>query len=84
MSDLLIHLFLLLAMPPLLLGVINKTKAFFAGRVGPPLLQTYYDIFKLVRKGWVLSTSTSWVFSMGPILSVVTALMAGLLIPLGR
>jgi formate hydrogenlyase subunit 4 len=84
MPDLLIHLILLLAMPPLLLGVINKTKAFFAGRVGPPLLQTYYDLFKLLRKGWVLSTSTSWVFPMGPILAVVTALLAGLLIPLGR
>ena len=35
----LVHLILLLAMPPLLLGVINRTKAWFAGRNGPPLWQ---------------------------------------------
>jgi hypothetical protein len=39
------------AMPPLLLGVINKTKAWFAGRNGPPVLQLYYDLIKLMRKG---------------------------------
>ena len=33
-----IHVLLALTMPPLLLGVITKTKALFAGRVGPPLL----------------------------------------------
>ena len=37
MTALFVHLFLLLTMPPLLLGVINKTKALFAGRVGPPV-----------------------------------------------
>ena len=30
---------------PLLLGIIGKTKAFFAGRTGPPYLPLYYDIF---------------------------------------
>ena len=34
-----------------LLGVIAKTKAFFAGRVGPALVQPYYDLIKLYRKG---------------------------------
>ena len=36
MINTIIHLVLLLTMPPLLLGVINKTKAFVAGRKGPP------------------------------------------------
>ena len=44
----LIHCLLLLVMPPLLLGVINKTKWLFAGRVGPPLLQPYYDLARLM------------------------------------
>ena len=39
--DMIIHLLLLITLPPLLLGVINKTKAAFAGRDGPPLLQPY-------------------------------------------
>ena len=51
MTETIIHLVLLLVLPPLLLGVINKTKAWFAGRIGPPLLQPYYDLVKLMRKG---------------------------------
>ena len=36
MLDILIHLVLMVLMPPLLFGVINRTKASFAGRTGPP------------------------------------------------
>lgn len=78
-----IHLVLILAVPPLLLGVINKTKAWFAGRLGPPLLQPYHDLGKLMQKGTVLSTTTTWVFLAGPVVSLVTTLLAALLVPLG-
>jgi formate hydrogenlyase subunit 4 len=74
---------LLLAMPPLLPGIIAKTKALFAGRVGPPVLQPYYDLIKLLQKGSVISTTTTWVFLAGPIVGLATALLAGLLVPLG-
>jgi formate hydrogenlyase subunit 4 len=79
----LIHVVLVLTLPPLLLGVINATKAFFAGRQGPPVLQLYYDLFKLFRKGVVLSRTTTWVFIAGPIVTLAAALVASLLIPLG-
>jgi len=77
-----IHILVALTFPPLLLGVINKTKAFFAGRVGPPLLQAYYDLFKLFQKGSVFSQTTTWVFRAGPIVGLVTAAIAVLLVPL--
>lgn len=77
-----VHILLALVMPPLLLGVIAKTKALFAGRIGPPLLQPYYDLTKLLRKGSVFSTTTTWVFRAGPIVGLVTAALAVLLIPL--
>ncbi|MBI3183663.1 MAG: NADH-quinone oxidoreductase subunit H [Myxococcales bacterium] len=77
-----IHLALLLLFPPLLFGVINKTKATFAGRRGPPLLQPYFDVLRLFRKGAVYSRTTSWVFRAGPIVSLATAILAGLLAPL--
>ena len=64
---------------PLQLGVINKTKAWFAGRVGPPVLQPYYDLIKLARKDSVFSTTTTWVFRAGPVVSLVTAVFAVLL-----
>src|SRR5262249_53361350 len=57
----------ILAVPPVMLGVITKTKAVFAGRVGPPVLQPYYDLAKLLRKGSVFSRTTTWVFRAGPV-----------------
>jgi formate hydrogenlyase subunit 4 len=83
MSHIVIHIFLLLVMPPLLLGVIGKTKALFAGRIGPPVLQPYYDLSKLFQKGTVFSTTTTWVFRAGPVVGLATALLAGMLIPFG-
>jgi formate hydrogenlyase subunit 4 len=81
-ASVLLHLVVVIALPPLLLGVIGKTKAGFAGRVGAPLLQPYYDLFKLWRKGAVFSTTTTWVFRAGPVVGVVTAALAALLVPL--
>ncbi|HXG09675.1 MAG TPA: NADH-quinone oxidoreductase subunit H [Gemmataceae bacterium] len=77
-----VHVLLALTLPPLLLGVITKTKALFAGRVGPPVLQPYYDLIKLFRKGSVFSTTTTWVFRAGPVVGLVTAVIAVLLVPL--
>src|ERR1022692_2749157 len=79
-----VHVLLALTFPPLLLGVIMKTKALFAGRVGPPLLQPYYDLVKLFRKGSVFSTTTTWVFRAGPVVGLVTAAIAVLLVPLAN
>lgn len=81
--DAIVHVLAVLLAPPLLLGIINKTKAAFAGRVGPPLLQAYFDIHRLLRKGSVFSVTTTWVFRAGPIVGLVTAVMAALIVPLG-
>jgi formate hydrogenlyase subunit 4 len=68
--------------PPLLLGVIQKTKAWFAGRRGPPLLQGYFDVLRLLRKGAVYSRTTTWLFWTAPAVTVAGTLVAGLLLPL--
>jgi formate hydrogenlyase subunit 4 len=81
MIDILLNLVLLTALPPLVLGIINKTKAFFAGRVGPPLLQPYFDLRKLFRKGSVFSSTTSWVFRAGPVVMLAATVLAALLVP---
>ncbi len=59
---------------PLFPGIILKIKAFFAGKNGPPLLIKYYTLIKLLRKGSVYSTSTTFVFKLGPIVSFAAAL----------
>ncbi len=75
--------FLALVLSPLMLGVINRTKAWFAGRRGPPVLQAYYDLSKLLRKGAVYSRTTTWVFRAGPIVGLAAVLEATALVPLG-
>jgi len=69
---------------PVLLGVINRTKAAFAGRTGAPLLQPYYDIWKLLQKGAVYSSTTTWVFRAGPIVGLAAVIVAVLLTPIGK
>lgn len=83
MLALAVHLAVLLVLPPFLLGVVSRTKAWFAGRAGPPLLQPYHDLLKLLRKGTVYSPTTTWVFRAAPVVAVATALTAGLLLPVG-
>jgi formate hydrogenlyase subunit 4 len=79
----LINILLPLAMAPLLPGVINRTKAVFAGRKGPPLLQLYFDLWKLLGKGAVYSRTTSWVFRAGPMVGMAAVVTASLAMPFG-
>jgi len=72
---------LLLAAAPLLHGVIKKMKAAFQTRQGPPLLQSYYDIAKLLRKEPIRSETTTWVYAAGPRVYFATAVAATTLVP---
>jgi formate hydrogenlyase subunit 4 len=71
----------LLALAPLLRGLIKKMKAAFQNRQGPPLLQGYYDLAKLLRKEPVRSDVASWIFVAGPRLYFATAVAATTLVP---
>jgi len=72
-----------LALAPFIQGVINRTKAVVAGRVGQPLLQPYRDLLKLLRKGAVYSETTTWIFQTGPIVGLASMLCAAALLPFG-
>ena len=69
---------------PLLFGVIHRTKAWFAGRQGRPLLQSYFDLWKLLHKGAVYSATTSWIFRAAPMTALAALLTASLLMPFGH
>jgi formate hydrogenlyase subunit 4 len=73
---------LALFLAPLFPGIILKVKAFFAGKKGPPLFIKYYTLAKLLRKGSVYSTSTTFVFKLGPLVSCAGAIMILLFFPL--
>ncbi len=81
--EILLRLAVWLLLAPLLPGIINKVKAWVAGRRGPPVLQLYYDLAKLWRKGVVLSTAVSPGHIAGPAIAWVALVGAALLLPLG-
>ena len=77
-----INLIILLFAPFLVLGVIKKTKAFWAGRKGVSLFQPWWDFVKLMKKDSVVSDTTTWIFKFTPILIFATTLFAGLFVPM--
>lgn len=73
---------LIIVSPLFFAGLIAKVKALWAGRKGAPLLQPYYDFFKLMGKGEVISTTTSPVFRIAPSVGVAATLFAFLIMPI--
>ena len=83
LPQLVVRLALWLLLAPLLPGLINRVKAWVAGRRGPPVGQLYYDLAKLWRKEVVWSTLASPAFIVGPAVAWVAVVGAALLLPLG-
>ena len=71
----------LLAVAPLLKAVIKKMKARLQNRQGPPLLQGYYDLAKLLGKEPVRSDTASWIYVAGPRVYFAAAVAATTLVP---
>ena len=78
----LLSLAAVLLLAPALPGIATKTKSLLTGRRGAPVLQLYRDLLRLLRKGAVYSTTTTWMFRLAPVAGVVTPLLAGMLLPL--
>ncbi|MBW2219407.1 MAG: NADH-quinone oxidoreductase subunit H [Deltaproteobacteria bacterium] len=73
---------LAILLAPFFSAVILKIKAFFGGRKGSPLLINYYTLIKLFKKGSVYSTSTTFLFKLGPMVSLCTAMTALMFLPI--
>jgi len=82
MKIMFLNIMIILILPFLFIGIINKTKAFWGGRKGASILQPYYDFTRLMRKGEVISTTTSWVFFSAPVIYLSAVIFAGLLLPI--
>ena len=78
---LIFHLAVMLVGPILMVGVINRIKSIWAGRRGPKLYQSFFDLTRLLRKQPVYSHVTSWIFPLAPLVILATTLTAGLLSP---
>jgi formate hydrogenlyase subunit 4 len=76
-----VQMLLVLALAPLLLGFTRKVKARMLRRRGPPLLQTYRDLLRLIRKQVVIAENASWLFRSGPYMIFAATWVAAALVP---
>lgn len=84
MVETIINLALLFILPLLFLGLISRVKSFWAGRQGPQLLQPLRDFIKLMKKGEVISTTSSFVFRLAPSITLASVIVAGLIAPMAN
>lgn len=66
---------------PLINGVIKKLKANMQGRVGPGILQPYFDLIRLFKKDMVVSSVTSWIFKATPYIVFTSTIAALMIVP---
>jgi formate hydrogenlyase subunit 4 len=76
-----VQMLAVLALAPLLLGFTRKVKARLMRRRGPPVLQPYRDLLKLIRKEAVLAQNASWLFRSAPYLIFAATWVAAALVP---
>jgi formate hydrogenlyase subunit 4 len=72
---------LVLALAPLLTGLVRTLKARLLGRRGPPLVQPYRDLLRLMRKDPVLAENASWLFRGAPYLVFAAIWLGACLVP---
>lgn len=75
------QMLLVLILAPLLVGFVRKVKARLLRRRGPPLVQPYRDLLRLLRKEVVLADSASWLFRVIPYLIFAMTWVAAALVP---
>ena len=76
-----LHVVLMLAAAPLLVGVLRRIKARLLGRAGPPVLQPFLDLARLLRKQPVLAHNASFLFRAAPAVGFAAILAAACLVP---
>ncbi|MDR3615336.1 MAG: NADH-quinone oxidoreductase subunit H [Candidatus Obscuribacterales bacterium] len=67
--------------PPILLGLVRKTKARMQGRVGARVTQPLHDLLKMLKKGETLSSVTSWIFRSTAVINFAVLLLIAVLTP---
>ncbi len=75
------QMLLVLALAPLLIGYTRKLKSRLLRRQGPPLLQPYRDLAKMIRKEVVLAENASWLFRLAPYAIFACTWVAAALVP---
>jgi hydrogenase-4 component C len=73
---------ILLLVAPVYSGFSRVLRAKIHTRKGPPLMQNYRDILKLMKRQEVVSEQAGWVFRVAPYLSIAAMLLVALIVPM--
>ena len=76
-----VQMLLLIALAPLVSGIIKKTKALLQNRRGADLLQDYYDLRKWWKKKTIITPYTGFVFMLAPFMYLLSTMLAAFLLP---
>ena len=78
----LLQALLVLSLAPLFSGFARVMRAKMQSRRGPPLIQNYLDIAKLMKRQQVISEQAGWVFRAAPFVTMIAMLLVALIIPI--
>ncbi|MGO9816892.1 MAG: respiratory chain complex I subunit 1 family protein [Acidocella sp.] len=77
----LLHVALTFALAPLVMGVVTTLRAWALGRRGPPVIQPYWDLYKLLRKATLVPDTATELFSAWPVACALSIAVAAMLVP---
>ena len=72
---------ILIAISPLMTGIIRKIKASYQGKVGSSIFQPYRDLAKLFRKGRLTGKDHTWLFKAIPYMCLASMIILSLMVP---
>jgi len=75
------QMLVVLALAPLLTGIVRKVKARLLRRRGPSVIQPYRDLVRLLRKEAVVAEQASWLFRVAPYMIFACTWVAAALVP---
>jgi formate hydrogenlyase subunit 4 len=77
----LVQMTFVIALAPLLTGIVRKIKARLTRRQGASILQPYRDLYRLARKEAVVADSATWLFRVVPYIVFASTWVAAALVP---
>ena len=72
---------LIVVLSPLFIGILKKMKATLRGYIGSSIIQPYYDLSKLLKKGRIISNRSSFITTIGPIVILAATITTAFFIP---
>lgn len=72
---------LIIVLSPLFIGILKKMKAHLRGAIGSSILQPYYDLSKLLKKGRIISNRSSFITTIGPIVILAATITTAFFVP---